>query len=402
MNEPKITPGFGLLLYEWADNGLSILIDRYDDKGKAEITLYLNNRTLHRASVNLLATTTMSSLAKKMESYSTEIPWNDIFTYITVKTIDTARKGHPVEEIWPEKEDTLEAEYLIEPVLYLNHPSVLFGEYSSLKSFTSMLLAYIASSEYYEDGSLHFHMKKEPGTVLVLDYEDDKGSFRKRWSAINNGFGTPPIKLHYRRMTGALYDDVEFIKRYCDKNKVVLVVVDSLGPAARGNLNDPEAAIKYHSALREIGVTSLTLAHTSKDRDSNHKTIFGSVFFTNLARAVWECKAEQEVGSPEAYVSVKNAKANLSQRHHTIGLKYSFSHDTVSICKADLSGTGLSSSLPLRKQVEIMLSREGPMTAKQLLKELDTTEGSIRATCNRMRNEGVVRKDGEKWVLLEI
>ncbi|MBA7546929.1 hypothetical protein ES705_39330 [subsurface metagenome] len=233
----------------------------------------------------------------------------------------------------------------------------------------------------YHDNALVLTTDKESTLCLYLDYEDDPSSFRKRWSALERGFGKGAMSILYRRMTAPLADSVEQLRNTISNKKIGLIIVDSLGPAARGNLNDPEPAIKYHAALRQLGVTSLTLAHTAKDQFTKKRTIFGSVFFTNLARSVWECKAEQETGEDEAIISLKHTKANLSRLHPPLGYRFTFTGNTINITKTDLRDTGLSGELPLSWQIKNLL-RQGSFTvgeiSEQLSSNADTTGRTFR------------------------
>ena len=290
MNKPSVTEGIGFINYTWPELRLRVVAERYDDDGHAELSFFRKNETsetlLHTTRVNLLATPTMNSLAQRLEKNSDDIPWTEILTYITGKTLKIARRGEPVEEMWPSEEDNLTPSYLVEPILYLNHPTVIFGDYGSLKSLFALVIGYVAQLPY-SDNNLGLITAKESTHCLYLDYEDDPSSFRGRWGAIQRGFGIEaPMPILYRRMTNTLADSIERLQQIITDRDIKLLIVDSLGPAARGNLNDPEPAIRYHEALRKLGITSLTLAHCSKDQLTRKRTIFGSVFFTNLARSV--------------------------------------------------------------------------------------------------------------------
>jgi hypothetical protein len=207
------------------------------------------------------------------------------------------------------------------------------------------------------------------------------------------------MSILYLRMTAPLADSVEQLKHIIGDNDINLLIVDSLGSAARGNLNDPEPAIRYHAALRQLGVTSLALAHTSKDQLTKKRTIFGSVFFTNLARSVWECKAEQETGEDEAVISLKHTKANLSRLHPPLGYRFSFTDNTIAVAKTDLRDTGLSGELPLSWQIKNLL-RQGPLTVKEIAEVLESGADTIGRTLRRMRAKNQVLKlEGDTWGL---
>jgi len=402
MNAPSVVEGLRFVQYAWPELRLRVMAERYSTDGRAELSFFgLNGsdeRLLHSCRVNLLSTNTMSGLAKRLQENSDSLPWTDILTYVTGKTLEIARRGDPVEEVWPSEQDSLQVDYLLKPLLYLNHPTVMFGDYGSLKSLLALVAAYVVQLPY-RDNNLGLVTGADPALCLYLDYEDDMSSFRRRWTALERGFGDVTMPILYQRMTATVTDSVEALSRTIVNKGVGLLLVDSLGPAARGNLNDPEPAIKYHAALRELGVTSLTLAHTAKDQLTKKRTIFGSVFFTNLARSVWECKAEQETGEDEATISLKQTKANLSRLHAPLGYRFTFSDDAITVARADLRDTSLSGELPLSWQIKNLL-RKGSFTVAEIAEQLESGPDTIGRTLRRMRTKGqALRLEDDTWGL---
>jgi len=402
VNKPAVTEGIGFVNYAWPELRLRVVAERYTDDGYAELRFYLRDgaeeRLIHPTRANLLATPTMNSLAKRLKENSEEIPWTDVLTFIAGKTLEIARRAEPVKEIWPLEDDTLEVSYLLRPILPEKHPTVIFGDYGSLKSLVALGIGYIVQLPY-QDNQLGLTTRDTSTKCLFCDYEDDPSSFRKRWGAVQRGFDVrPPMPILYQHMTAPLVDAIEQLRQIIAEEGIGLLIIDSLGPAARGNLNDPEPAIKYHAALRQLGITSLTLAHNSKDPFTKRRTIFGSVFFTNLARSVWECKAEQEPGEDEAIISLKHHKANLSRLQPALGYKFTFTDNSISIAKTDLRDTGLSGELPLSVRIKDLL-RRGAMTVKGIAEGLDANEGSVKTTLNRLAKKGITTKTGDRWGL---
>jgi hypothetical protein len=403
VNKPKVTEGIGFINYAWPELNLRVVAERYNDNGYAELSFFLKNEMgenlLHTTRVNLLTTPTMNSLAKRLEGNSRDIPWLDVLTYITGKTLEIARRGEPIKKIWPSEDDDLIPSYLLEPLLYLNHPTVIFGDYGSLKSLYGLVIAYVLQLPCH-DNKLGLITAKESTPCLYLDYEDDPSSFRKRWGALQRGFGIEaPMPILYQRMTAPLADAVEQLRPKIVNEKISLLIIDSLGPAARGNLNDPEPAIKYHAGLRQLGITSLTLAHNSKDPLTKKRTIFGSMFFTSLARSVWECKAEQETGEDEAIISLKHHKANLSRLHPPLGYKFTFTDNSITIAKTDLKDTGLSGELPLSWQIKNLL-RKGSLPISEIADQLNSNKETIGRILRRLRTRTeVVKLEDDTWGL---
>jgi len=371
--------------------------------GELEVDLCLRIRpadppALSGIRFNLTSTQARAGIVKRLREITDAFDWSTIVEGVVSSTLILFRQEEPSVEIWPSEEDDLVPSYLLEPILYLNHPAVIFGDYGSLKSLKALAIAYVVQLPFY-DNDLGLIPLKEPTRCLYLDYEDDSSSFRKRWSALERGFGKGDMPILYRRMTASIADSIEGLKKIITEKKIGLIIVDSLGPAARGNLNDAEPAIQYHAALRQLNVTSLTLAHTSKDLLTKRRTIFGSVFFTNLARSVWECKSEQETGEDEAIISLKHTKANLSKLHTPLGFHFTFTNNAITIVKSDLRETGLSGELPLAWQIKNLL-RSGSLTKSEIAETLDKGEDVIRITLKRMEKRGdVVMLLDKSWGL---
>jgi len=388
----------------WKTEGIIISVTRlrqHSTNGRVTGEILIKNdqddAVYPQTTLNFNAAQSRARLAKTLQELDSEHKWLAIMNQLCLLVIDLVRQGEPVEEIWPSEDDNLRASYLLYPLLYLNHPTIIFGDYGSLKSLMALVIGYVVQLPY-RDNTMGLTTTKESAVCLYLDYEDDKTSFRRRWSALERGFGEGGIPILYRRMTSTVYDSVEQLLPIIHDKKISLIITDSLGPAARGNLNDSEPAIKYHAALRQLGVTSLTLAHTSKDQFTKKKSVFGSVFFTNLARSVWECKAEQEIEEDEAVISLKHTKANLSRLHPPLGYHFSFTENMISIDHIDLKDTGLSGELPLSTRIKDLL-RRGSITVKEIATILDANEASVRTITNRLykRNQ-LVNIDG-KWGL---
>ena len=395
-----------LIEFYYKSCNVTITIEGCDAKGHAEIKVWSGDSELSHAlawqEIRLLSQTPLQGLVKELEKHKTkalaDLAWADMLKYCAWKAVQMARDGTGVEEIWPEANQAQAPNYLVYPILPVDHPAVIFGEFSSFKSTTALLIAYVAQLPYTENG-LGLKPQSTPARCLYLDAEDARDSFSRRWGAIQMGLGgKTEMSLLYRRITQPLYDMVPTIQRTIADEGVRLLIIDSLGLAARGNLNEPESAIKYHDALRQIGITSLTLAHTSKDPLLKRRTIFGSVFFTNLARSVWETEAKQEPGASEGTLCLANRKSNLSKLHLPLGYELKFT-DTATHFKAiDVRETPHARELSLSWQIKDLL-KGGLMNAKDIAKELDKDIATVRVELSRMKGRGELVNVDQKWGL---
>lgn len=394
----RIATGY---LFTWPDLGIRVEVERLREDShrvvSGEISLNYKNELLEQTRLNLLSSNARNSLAKSLAERVNSQDWHSIVKSSCLLSLEKYRLGEPIEEVWPTEKGSLAPEYLLEPLLYLNHPAVIFGDYGSGKSIFALAVAYLAQLPFKDNG-LGFITREESTPALYLDYEDDLSNFKRRWSALEQGFKQGAHPIIYRRMASPLADDVERIGALIAEKGIKLLVIDSLGPAAGGNLSEPQPAILYHGALRQLGITSLSLAHNAKDPLTKRRSIFGSVFFTNLARIVWECRSEQEAGEDEIIISLKNVKANLSKLHLPLGFKFSFRDQAIELETADLKHTGLSGELPLSMQIKNLLAG-GSMTLKDIAETLEHREPSIRTVLNRLKKKQVLVKVGEEWGL---
>ncbi len=400
----------GHITLTWPNEQIIVDAQRFTDKGQAEITIWWDNpgykMLVAQDRVDLLSPSSKRTFTGQLKNANNAlqwIHWDWIVRCITWKVMDSIRKGPPVEEIWPVEGSILAPEYLVQPLLYLNHPTVIFGDYGSLKSTVALLIAFVAQLPYQNNG-LGLITKDNPANTLYLDLEGDSPMFTKRWTALSRGFDIEAqMPILYRRMDTKVADSIDTIQQIVVENKIRFIIIDSLGPAVKGNLNDPEPAMDYNQALRKLGITSLTLAHNSKDPLTKQRSIFGSVFFSNLARSIWQCKVEGErqPNDDQAVISLKQIKASFSQLYGTLGYSFKFTDNAITVGKTDLKDTGLAGELPLTWQIKNLL-KGGALQASEIADLTDRPINTVRVTLSRMKAKNeICNLPDQKWGLAQ-
>jgi hypothetical protein len=400
----------GHITLTWPNEQVIVDAQRFTDKGQAEITIWWDNpdykMLVAQDRVDLLSPSSKRTFTGQLKNANNAlqwIHWDWIVRCITWKVMDSIRKGPPVEEIWPVEGSILAPEYLVQPLLYLNHPTVIFGDYGSLKSTVALLIAFVAQLPYQNNG-LGLITKDNPANTLYLDLEGDSPMFTKRWTALSRGFDIEAqMPILYRRMDTKVADSIDTIQQIVVENKIRFIIIDSLGPAVKGNLNDPEPAMDYNQALRKLGITSLTLAHNSKDPLTKQRSIFGSVFFSNLARSIWQCKVEGErqPDDDQAIISLKQIKASFSQLYGTLGYRFKYTDNTITVDRTDLKDTSLAGELPLTWQIKNLL-KGGALQASEIAGLTDKPINTIRVTLSRMKTKKeICSLPDQKWGLAQ-
>ena len=174
--------------------------------------------------------------------------------------------------------------------------------------------------------------------------------------------------------------------------------MDSAGPACGGEPESAEATNRFFSALRELRVATLTLAHVSKDRP---KHAFGSVYWQNHPRRVYRLSSDQRPGDSSFVLGLTNTKSNWGQRLAPIGLRVAFEGDAVTFDRADIRDVPeLEQERSLRVRMKDLLARNEGMPVQEIAHELDENDNQVRARLNDGKGKDFTNiNPGEKVAL---
>lgn len=318
--------------------------------------------------------------------------WKDVLEYVSVTSLREYEKGEPVIEVFSNEEAT-PLDYLLYPIAPLNKPTVLFGDPGAGKSQLAIIFMMILSLPWH-DNKLQLKPCNDPVKSLFLDYEADVEDVRRQLRYLTDGMELGLTNLYYRRCSTPLADDLEAIQNNIDNIGARCVIIDSTSLAAGGDLNHMDVATSYFRSLRQLNITTISLAHTSKDRETHNKTILGSVLFEAGARSVWEVRGQEEENALD--IVMLHRKANLSARSKPLGYKLSYDPNSIKISWHD------PESIPefverMGTQARILsaIKSNTTMTADQLKEDLpDLTINNIRRVLSYL-------KDKSKIILLD-
>jgi len=358
------------------------------------------NPLLHQAQFNLSSSRARSELSKRLTEIYPEADWDSVLERFCYLALQKIRQGEPVVELWSTGEGIESPKYLIHPILPLGKPTIIFGEGGVGKSIFALFLG-LCTVLPWTDNSLGLTVG-ERAEVLYLDYETDQHEISWRMHCVKNGMDVPDLFLHYRRCSISISQELEQIQQAVGETGAKLVIVDSLGPACGGDLNSAETALSFFSAVRQLDTTTLIVAHTAKDTLVKHKSVFGSAFFHNLARSIWELRQVQEIGENEINIGLFHKKSNLSALHPPMGFRIAFDGDKTTLERQDMRDMdGLASQHSTKQRINDALIG-GPMTLKEMSEELEMKQHSVEMAMYRMRDKGEIVKVDGKWGIAAI
>jgi len=193
--------------------------------------------------------------------------------------------------------------------------------------------------------------------------------------------------VYYRFMSGPVWDSVEFLKSEVARLGVRTVVIDSAGPACGGEPESAAPTLKFFDALRDMSdpndpVQSIILAHvTHEARKGGRSSPFGSVYWINLPRNVFELAVSAGQRQNHSDYALHHRKSNTGSLRSPLGFRLTWADDGCTIDALDIrQNSQLVAGLPLGERVGIAIAEHGPMATADLAELLDAPSRSLSAT----------------------
>lgn len=406
--EPIITTDVRSITMEWPKYGAKATAKTLKEDARGwisghlavECTLPGLKRPLRSAHFTFTSIPARKELAKDLLE-KLPAPWDNLIESFCTEVTNYVQRGEAIEEV--DIDDVPpDAGFLLFPVIGAGHPTVLFGAPGTGKSFLAqwwamLLLGGVSLPEM----AVQVHTKAK--TVLYLDWEGDKLAFQRRGRSIREGTALGVSGLRYRRCTRPLASDVDQIRNSMEDFTPDLIVIDSLAPATGGDLNSSGPPNEFFTALRSLGGTALILAHTSKGAaGTSSASIFGSVFFTALARSVWQIRSDSQAGEDQMSIALFHAKVNYGRIEHPFGLTIYHSETATWFGPGLVDDvTSAATARSLKDQILRALSQLGSTTAPDLADALGEPQNKVRVILGRLSDDGLVSRigvgRGQKW-----
>jgi len=353
-------------------------------------TLSGQAKKLHSATFNFTSTRTRSEWKKVLEGRAPITDWFEVLEQLCDAVTRVVQEGEPVQVITT-SDEVEPPSYVLRPILLYKQPVVLFGDRGSTKSYTAQAFAYLLALGHMGK-LLDFEPERVATKPLYLDWEDTPGTLRWRFRCLSKGTGLPSAQIAYRRCSRTLASDTEQIRSVILSGGYDYLIIDSLGPACGGDLNAPQPALDFFGALRSLNVSSLVIAHTAKGQAGrSRRSVFGSVFFENAARSIWEINAETEDGCVSAVIT--HIKMNGGPKEPPIGLKFIFEKGSTMIVGAKAEEVAAAAgTMTIREKILQVLDDLPSAATNRIADDIGEVQGTVRTTLNRMKVAGLIAK----------
>jgi hypothetical protein len=328
------------------------------------------------------------------DSFGKDIPWALILSQ-ACSALTIYVQDHTEEQVMADirPEDT---KYLLYPYVEENAPNIIFGRGGVGKTYLALRMALsIAGGVPFlsEDCDKKLNM-------LFVDYESTPSNFAHRINTLIAGlpFNVPDdIKerfVYFNPRGLSLHDLVRKIKKVMVKRNIGFIVIDSAALACGGQPEEAQTAIRYFNAMAKLGTTTLTIAHETKAE--NNQYAFGSIFFTNSARNIWNVQLERDAGDNTINVGLFHRKSNNGKLVNGRGAEITFEDNKVEII------SGSTERFPREENIGQKILRclrdRGWSTARDIATYLDIKMlSSVQQSLSRMKSKELVVNAGDKW-----
>lgn len=392
----------------WADYGVAIGVERIKDRHdtlKAEITAEstVAGRVIGPHTVDLLSTRSVSEFsnacAKRVNGLNPEV-WHALMVFVCGRVAKDYRSPTPTIRL-ADVNDRGPVQYLVPDLVPTGETTVFFGDGESAKSLLVLRIGYsVATGQDLPWG------KQVPrtGNVLVLDWETNPDTVAQRLRRIARGMLSPvPQNIFYRQCLRSLTDELPGIREQISKEKIDLVIVDSIGFAASGSLTEDDTARNSMNALRQMSpATRLVVAHVSNAvaQGMSPARPFGSAFFWNGMRSGVEVKRSQE-GTSDTVIDLGlfHRKSNDGRHARPIGVTVLFDQGDngkdIVFEPTDIEDVpDLAARSPLQLRIREML-KKGALDTTEILERMpDVTPETLRKTIDRMSDVIPIHQGG--------
>jgi hypothetical protein len=294
-------------------------------------------------------------------------------------------------------------EFIVPDLMPRHHPTTLYGWGGTAKSLIALLLSMSVAGgrEKFFEREIAVH-----GPVMYLDFELDADEQHRRVMQLAAGMKmeVPKDLLYVSTLGARTHEAVEFALSACEEHKVVLVVLDSLGPAMVGDMSAARDVIEFHNLyiapFKEAGATPLLVDHQARQQAGEgyqSKGAFGSAYKEHLSRSLIQVEAgDRSAEQGILNVRLRHKKTNFGALVDPFDVSLSFSDEMIVASTRELTPTDLAQETTLNAEDRVVAALEdGPAYPDEIAETTGLARGTVKNKITVLKREGRVETTGE-------
>jgi len=237
--------------------------------------------------------------------------------------------------------------------------------------------------------------------VGYLDWEWEDWAHYERLEYICGPDLARDSRILYCNCKGAtLAEQVSSLKRKLAEHDIQFIIVDSAAAACGGEPEKAEVALKFFHALNSLRVSSLVIAHTTKD--GNEWKPFGSAFWFDESRLIYHVARGKDSTDGNLRVGFFCRKNNRGVKPPSSGFTMRFADNRLKIETTEIKDIGgFESKLSNDEKIIQTLENDGASMLQAICTNTGLPDKVVSPILSRLKTTGVVRLDNHHWRLVE-
>jgi hypothetical protein len=293
-------------------------------------------------------------------------------------------------------------EFVVDDLVPRHHATTLYGWGGTAKSLLAVLLALKVaggSGEFF-GRTISVH-----GPTLYIDFELDADEQQRRVIQLAEGMKMDvPEDFKYVSALGfKTHDAVEFALAVCEENKVVMAVLDSLGPAMVGDMAAAKDVIEFHNCyiapFKAIGVTPILVDHQARQQGGEgyqSKGAFGSAYKEHLSRSLIQVEAGDRSAERTLNVRLRHKKTNFGVLAEPFDVSLSFSDEMIVAATRDLTPADRAQEATLNAEDRVAAAlADGAAYPDEIAEATGLARSTVKNKINNLKKSGRAEATGE-------
>ena len=297
--------------------------------------------------------------------------------------------------------DDSDTNFIVDNFILENLLTLVFARGGSGKSFVALLAGLAVQNADSLPEDFPFKANKRTN-VLYLDWESDKLEMDRRFTKMVNGMQLDGIYSPlYVSVVRPLEDVIDDISIICATNDIGMVIVDSVGLASGGSIEDTSTSINFFRAVRQLtddGISVFAVTHMSKHalESRDFQTPIGSIYYENMPRLIWQVNSD--ILESETHMQFIVRKSNVGKLP-SFGLTLSFFDNSVSIIKEnhpELEVTGGERDVT-DFVIELLKENSNGLSIGEIVKEAGSSKEEVKRILDKLKAQNKVKYASGKW-----
>jgi hypothetical protein len=294
-------------------------------------------------------------------------------------------------------------EFIVPDLIPRHHPTTLYGWGGTAKSLIALLLSMSVAGgrEKFFGRDIAVH-----GPVMYIDFELDADEQHRRVMQLATGMKmkVPEDLLYVSTLGVRTHDAIEFVLSQCEEYKVVMVVLDSLGPAMVGDMAAAKDVIEFHNhyiaPFKAAGITPILVDHQARQQAGEgyqSKGAFGSAYKEHLSRSLIQVEAgDRSAEQGTLNVRLRHKKTNFGALAEPFDVSLSFSDEMILASTRDLTPSDRAQEATLNSKDRVRAALEdGPAYPDELVETTGLTRSTVKNAITALKKAAIVEITGE-------